>query len=245
MNKNIILVINKIRIDGIIDESLVQINEYNHSKGLYYGGGGSYTKFIGSYGRKIKFKTITPYYEKSLNNNQDKFKDYRQLAEYASRNIVPLISTSNAEYDGNYILTMFEHFEDNNGNFTASWELEEIIPYNITQKKFVTNKPPKYKKPTKISSIKSSGFKAKHGSSNTRFLLNKCPNMSKGSKNKACVKRLQRFLKSGGFYTKYKVNGVYGKHMVKAIKNAQLKRKLPKTGKWDEKTKKYYKKKYK
>lgn len=62
--------------------------------------------------------------------------------------------------------------------------------------------------------------------------------VSKGSKDKATVKKIQRALKKNGFYIKekghyLKVDGIYHKYTVKAVKQFQKAKKLKVTGKVD------------
>lgn len=65
--------------------------------------------------------------------------------------------------------------------------------------------------------------------------------VSKGSKNKAMVKKIQRALKKNGYYLRYKghylkVDGYYGPCTVRSVKQFQKAKKLKVTGKVDEKT---------
>ena len=66
--------------------------------------------------------------------------------------------------------------------------------------------------------------------------------ISKGSKNHAMVKKIQKALIKKGYYKSssgkaYKVDGNYGDLTVKAVKQFQNAKKLKVTGKVDEKTK--------
>ena len=69
--------------------------------------------------------------------------------------------------------------------------------------------------------------------------------MKKGSTSKKCVKSLQKFLQSKGYYKNYKVDGLYQIYTEKAVKSLQKQYKLKVTGQWDKNTRAYWQKKYK
>ena len=60
--------------------------------------------------------------------------------------------------------------------------------------------------------------------------------VSKGSKAKATVKKIQKALKKNGYYTQYPVDGIYQQKTVNAVKQFQKAKGLKVTGKVDEKT---------
>ena len=60
--------------------------------------------------------------------------------------------------------------------------------------------------------------------------------VSKGSKDKAMVKKIQNALKKKGYYTGYKVNGIYDKNTQNSVKQFQKSNGLKVTGKVDQKT---------
>ena len=60
--------------------------------------------------------------------------------------------------------------------------------------------------------------------------------VSKGSKDKAAVKKIQKALKKNGYYRSYPVNGIYQQSTFNAVKQFQKAKGLKVTGKVDEKT---------
>ena len=143
------------------------------------------------------------------------------------------------------MLTGFDYTEDTNGNYIIDWEFQEVIKFNVTSKTFrVWGKAVSSTNKKKKTTTKTSNTQNKL-SSNIKLLLKSCPLMSKGSSNKKCVKSLQKFLQSKGYYKNYKVDGIYAIYTEKAVKSLQKQNKLKSTGKWDKNTRAYFQKKYK
>lgn len=82
-------------------------------------------------------------------------------------------------------------------------------------------------------------------STTTKTLLKSCGTLSPSNKASKCVKYLQKFLQSVGYYKKQKVDGIYGSKTKAEVKKLQKAKKLKQTGKWDNNTIKYFRKKYK
>ena len=243
MNNNYV-VFENIPILNIIDEINVKYTrEYNTSP--YIGEIGSSTNFVSELGKIISFKSILPKYSES----DYSIEDYRNLSvEYKNKTGV-LTSTSNLDLKGNYLCTNFEVTEDTGNNFTISWEFTEVMGFNRIKKSFrvwgsaKTATQPSTKKPSSTTTKKSGSTNSI--STNTKKLLKDCGTLSPSNKSRTCVKYLQKFLQAGGFYTKYKIDGIYAKYTTAELKKAQKKRKLKQTGKWDKATIRYYQKKYK
>ena len=143
---------------------------------------------------------------------------------------------------GNYLITGFEVVEDTGNNFTISWELTEVNPFNFTSNSFQVWGSAKKTKPKSNNNSKKSGSKINKKS---KTLLKTCGTLSPSSKVNKCTKYLQKFLQSLGYYKKYKVDGIYSEHTKAEVKKLQKAKKLKVTGKWDKETIKYFKKKYK
>lgn len=238
------IVFNGMNINNIIEEIDVS-KERDYSDSPYVGSSGSTTSYVSEYARVITCSSLCMHYEESAHGNPHRIDDYKQLAETYKNKTAVLTSESNLDLKGNYMITKFNVTEDTMGNFTIDWEFKEVVPFNVTKQTF---------KVWGKSSVASTGASKKTTttktstsgpSSNTKYLLKSCPLMSKGSKSKSCVKRLQKFLQAGGFYKGYKVDGVYSTYTFKAVKQAQKKRKLKQTGNWDKTTRAYYQKLYK
>lgn len=234
------IVFNGMNINRIIDQ--IDVNtEKAYTDSPYVGSSGSHTEYISENGRVITCQSLCMHYEQSAHGNSHRIDDYKQLAKTHKNKTGVLTSNSELDLKGNYLISKFDVTEDTMGNFTISWEFREVVPFNVTKQSFrVWGKAGVSKTGTTKTTTTSSG-----PSTNTKYLLKVCPLMSKGSKSTACVKRLQKFLQSGGLYKGYKVDGVYGTYTVKAVKQAQKKRKLKQTGKWDTTTRAYYQKLYK
>lgn len=236
-----------IPITNIIDEISIK-SDRDYKTSPYVGGTGSNTNFISELGRVISFKSVCPYYEQIENDGTFKTTSpltvFKNLAkEYKDKTGV-LTSTSHIDLKGNYLCTNFEVVEDTGHNFTISWEFTEVIPFNSVKKTFrVWGSAAKATSSTKQSkTAKTSGSKL---SSTSKKLLKSCGTLSTSTKVSKCVKYLQKFLQSLGYYKKHKVDGIYGSNTKSAVKKLQKAKKLKTTGKWDKATVKYFQKKYK
>ena len=140
-------------------------------------------------------------------------------------------------------MTGFDYTEDTQGNFICDWEFTEVMKFNVTAKTFrVWGKATSSTNKTKKATTKT----AKNSlNSNVKYLLKTCGTMKKGSTSKKCVKSLQKFLQSKGYYKNYKVDGLYQIYTEKAVKSLQKQYKLKATGQWDKNTRAYWQKKYK
>lgn len=235
------LMLNGVSIDAI-EDSISETNDMTHSTNVHVGVKASDTTFISEAGRKLTFKSIVHALETSSSGNEHRIQDYQDLADTVKKTAAYLVSNSYAKYNGKYIITKFDKEEDSGGNFEISWELQEIITTSVTSKTFrVWGKAP--------STSSSSTATKVTCSDNTKYLLTKCPTMSRAKYESkhgvACVKRLQIFLQAGGYYLKYKLDGWFSVYTEAELKKAQKKRGLPQTGVWDAKTISYYKKLYK
>lgn len=231
---------NETPITNIIDEITVKADrDYNTSP--YIGGTGSNSSFISELGRVISFKSLCPSYEE-VDADNPPIQVYRQLSEdYRSKTAV-LTSESHLDLKGNYLVTGFEVTEDTGHNFTIDWEFTEVVPFNSIRQTFqVFGSANKNSKKQQTTS-KTSGGKLNKSS---KKLLKSCGVLSSSTKVKPCVKYLQKFMQSLGYYKKYKVDGVFGKSTKSELKKLQKAKKLKKTGEWDKKTIKYFQKKYK
>lgn len=222
-----------------ITDSFSVSKTQNHRTSPYIGDKGSNTSYVSSTGKIISFKSMC-LNDETGTGDIPRIQEYIALSETYNQKESTLTSPSYANLNGNYILTDFKYSEDTSGNFTIDWEFTEQIPFNVTQKTFrVWNK-------SKINT--STKTTKKSLDSNTKKLLNDCPTLSKGSTKTKCVKYLQLFLQSQGYYAKNKVDGKYEDKTVSAVKKLQqkytkniLNGKLLKTnGKWDENTRTYF-----
>jgi hypothetical protein len=239
--KYTILVLGGMNINAI-EDSIKEVKDMQHSTNVHVGVKASDTTFISESGRKLTFKSIVHALETSAHGREHRIQDYQYLADSVKKTPAFLVSNSYAKYNGKYIITKFDETEDSGGNFEIEWELQEVIAAPVTSKTFrVWGVSP--------SNSSSSNAKKVTVPSNTKYLLTKCPVLSRkkyeSKKGVPCVKRLQIFLKAGGFYLKYKDDGWFSKYTEQELKKAQNKRKLPQTGVWDAKTIAYYKKIYK
>ena len=238
--KYTILILNGMYINAI-EDSIKEVNDMQHSTNVHVGVKASDTKFISESGRKLTFKSVVHALESSAHGKEHRIQDYQAMSDIVKKTPAFLTSNSYAQYNGKYIITKFDVTEDSGGNFEIDWELQEVITAPVTSKTFrVWGNAP--------SNSSSSTAKKVTVSSNTQYLLTKCPILSRKKYEPyhgvACVKRLQVFLQAGGFYLKYKLDGWFSKYTEAELKKAQKKRKLPQTGVWDAKTIAFYKKLY-
>ena len=236
-------------ITNIISEiDIKKARDYNTSP--FIGGSGSNTDFISQLGRVLTFKSIVTSYEE-LNDDgtvmeNPPIKVYEKLAEdYKSKTGV-LTSESHIDLKSNYLCTGFNVIEDTGGNFTIDWEFTEVLKFNKVKPTTFrvwgsAAQSTNSKKQSKTSS-KTSGNKVNKTS---KALLTKCGTLSPSNKVSKCVKYLQKFMQSLGYYKKYKIDGIYAQYTKAELKKLQKAKKLSQTGKWDKKTIAYFKKKYK
>ena len=225
-------------INYILDE--INVNKpYEHSTSDYVGSAGSKTSFVSSGGREISFKSICKHDEKSAHGRGHRIKDYKALVNKYTRKPGVLTSKSKSNIKGNYIITKFDYNEDTKGNFIIDWGFKEVKKFNAKKKTFRV-----WGKSTS-SANKNKKSKALKISKNTKYLLKTCGTLKKGSTNSKCVKSLQKFLQSKGYYKNHKVNGKFDVNTEKAVKSLQKANKLKATGQWDKKTRAYFQKKYK
>lgn len=231
---NINYVLNEINVD--------KDQEFNNSP--YIGQVGSTTNYVSSSGRTISFKSLCKKDEQSPHGRGHRINDYQYLADNFNQTAKVLTSSSQSNLKGNYLCTGFSYAEDTGGNYIIDWEFQEVIPFNVTKKTFrVWGKAVSSSKKSKNTKTKKSG--GNNLSSNVKYLLKTCPTLKKRDSHKKCVKSLQKFLQSKGFYKNYKVDGLYQIYTEQAVKGLQKKCRLKVTGKWDKATRSYFQKKYK
>ncbi len=241
-------------VEGVEIKNIEGINEdpqWEHVTNSNVGVKGTDTQYISEEGRKITFHSSIPYDEPKYD-----IRFYRKLAEKLK--IPPktepfaylLTSNAKGDYKGNYILVDFQPKMDNAGNYELDWHFQEVIVPKVTEKTFRVFG-------TATTTKKTGTVKKAVASNNTMLLILNCPVMGRKikigngkttyeeKKGISCVKRLQKFLQAGGYYTKYLVDGWFSTYTAKELKKAQKKRKLKQTGNWDKKTIEYYKKLYK
>lgn len=231
-------------INNIIDEINVDKPTSYHTSS-YVGSVGSKTEYVSGDGRVITFKNICKYNEESPNGRGYRINDYISLFERYYDKVKVLTSPSKSNINGNYMLTGFNYTEDTQGNYIINWEFQEVIKFNVTEKTFrVWGKSVSSANKKKKTTTKTSNTENKL-SSNIKLLLKSCPLMSKGSSSKKCVKSLQKFMQSKGYYKKYKVDGIFAIYTEQELKKLQKANKIKATGKWDKNTRAYWQKKYK
>ena len=239
------IVFEGMNINYIIDEINVEKDqEFNNSP--YIGQDGSTSNFISSSGRIISFKSLCKKDEQSPHGRGHRINDYAYLAKNFNKTAKVLTSSSQSNLNGNYLCTGFNYSEDTAGNYIIDWKFQEVIKFNVTKKTFkVWGKSVSSANKQKKTTTKKSG--ANNLSTNVKYLLKTCPTLSKEKDDspKKCVKSLQKFLQSKGFYKNYKIDGLYKIYTEKGVKGLQKKCKLKPTGKWDKNTRSYFQKKYK
>lgn len=237
------IVFGGMNINNIIEEIKIDRTQ-SFTTSPYVGKMGSSTKFSNANGRTITFKSICKYDEKSPHGRGHRIMDYLHIADTYNRKTAVLTSKSESHINGNYINTKFDYTEDTQGNYIIEWEFQEVIKFNVTKKTFrVWGKAISSSNKTKKTTTKTSS--SNNLNSNVKYLLKTCGTMSKGNTSKKCVKSLQKFLQSKGYYKNYKVDGLYQVYTEQAVKGLQKKFKLKSTGKWDKNTRSYFQKKYK
>lgn len=237
------IVFDGMNINYIMDEINVE-RDQDFNTSPYIGQIGSTTNHISTSGRIISFKSLCKRDERSPHGRGHRINDYIYLSKKFNKKPKVLTSSSKSKLKGNYIITNFNYSEDTAGNYIIEWEFTEVIKFNVTRKTFrVWGKSVSSANKQKKTTTKNSG--ANNLSSNVKFLLKTCPVMAQGHKGAKCVKSLQKFLQSKGYYAKYKVDGIYAKYTAQEVKKLQKKFKLKATGKWDKNTRNYFQKKYK
>lgn len=217
----------------------IKINQQrNYSNNSFVGNPSSNDiTYISSDGKTVSFQSIVE--AKDINT----LNIYRNLEkEYTTKTGV-LVSTTDLDVNGNYYLTSYNEEKLVNGSYIINWEFTEFIKPNKVQATFkrigksATKKTTTTKKTTK-----------KETSTYITKLLTDCKTMKKGQTNSKCVKYLQKFLQSKGYYKKYKVDGDYLVYTQQAVKQLQkaYKIKVSKAnqGVWDSVTRNYWRKKY-
>ena len=241
------IVFENIPITNIIDDiTITKSRTYNTSP--YIGGsGGSTSNFVSELGRVISFKSICPNYDET--DAESPISIFQGLSETYKNKTGVLTSNSHVDLKGNYLCTGFEIVEDTGNNFTIDWEFTEVLPFNMVKKTFrvwgsaATKTASTTKKQTAAkTTTKTSGSKL---SSTTKTLLKSCGTLSPSNKSRKCVKYLQKFMQSLGYYKKYKVAGIYAKYTKSELKKLQKAKKLKATGNWNKTTLNYFRKKYK
>lgn len=231
-------------INNIINEIKIT-NPTSYNTSPYVGATGSSTNYVSSNGRVLSFKSLCTRTEESPHGRGHRINDYISLKTMYYKTAKVLTSPSESNINGNYMLTQMDYTEDTGGNYIIDWEFEEVIPFNVVEKTFrVWGKAISSTNKTKKTTTKTSSSTT-NLSSNTKYLLKTCPVMSKGHSGKKCVKALQKFLQSKGYYKNYKVDGLYQIYTEKAVKSLQKQYKQKVTGKWDKATRAYFQKKYK
>lgn len=232
---NINYIINEVKVDNHSD--------FNTSP--YLGKTGSTTNFVSTNGRVLSFKSLCKWDEQSAHSRGHRINDYKYIADLGKQSPKVLTSPSQSNLNGNYLCTGFDYTEDTQGNFEIDWEFTEVMKFNVTKKTFrVWGKAVSSSNTAKKTTAKKSSSQ-NNLNSNTKYLLKTCGTMKKGSTSKKCVKSLQKFLQSKGYYKNYKVDGVFAIYTEKAVKSLQKQYKLKVTGQWDAKTRAYWQKKYK
>ena len=194
-------------INNIVKE--INVNKpQNHNTSSYVGADGSTTNYVSSEGRTLTFKSICTSEEESPHGRGHRINDYKYLAENFNKTPKVLTSPSTSNINGNYIITKFDYTEDTGGNYNIDWEFKEVIKFNVVSKTFkVWGKSVSSANKNKKTTTKTSN--TRHLNRNTKYLLKTCPVMSKGHSGKKCVKTLQKFLQSQGYYKGYKIDGLY------------------------------------
>ena len=231
-------------INYITDSLSVKVNQ-NHRNSAIVGQDGSDISFVSSDARVISFKSICLKDERTDDGVNPRIQKYVELSRTYNKIDAKLIidDTNAPDAEGQYYLTGFDYTEDTMGNFDIDWEFTQAVQFNVTQKTFNVWNKAQAKKNAKAKMAKqlSGGTNL---NSNTKKLLKDCGTMKKGNTGN-CVKCLQHFLQSQGYYTKYKVNGTYNDATTSAVKSLQKKHKLKATGAWDTETLFYFQVKYK
>lgn len=218
-----------------ISQDISVKNSASYSTNDYLGGEGSNTTYVSSTGRKLSFKMVIPAYAESEQGYNNLVQDYMGLFQAYKKKPAVLTSQSNLNLKGNYLFTEFDITEDTGGNYECSCEFTEVTPFNATKKTFrvwgnvsSSNKAKKTTKKTKPFELNTTL------DSNSKILITKCGILKKLKTDKVfiCVKRLQKFLQKQGFYTKYKIDGKYGKQTFNAVKSLQTVIGLKNKGKW-------------
>lgn len=222
-----------------ITDSLDIKRAQNHRNTPIIGQDGSDISFVSTDARVITCKSLCLRDEKSTDNNDYRINQYIYMSETFNKVSAPLTldSVTKTRVIGNYFITGFDYTEDTMGNFTINWEFTEEVIFNVTQKTFRV-----WNKKQALSNAKK---KASTGlNSNTKKLLKDCPTLHQGAAG-SCVKALQQFLQSQGYYTKHKVDSKYFQSTADAVKSLQKKYKLKTTGDWDASTRLYFQIKFK
>ena len=227
-------------ITNIIGEiNIKQTRNYNTSP--YVGGTGSSTNYVSELGRVITFKSICTNYDEDIGSKAP-ITVFKELAKTYKSKTGVLTSSSRLDLKGNYLCTGFDVVEDTGNNFTIEWEFTEVLKFNKVKKTFRVWGSSSSTKKKSTKKTKTSGSKL---SKTSKTLLKSCGTLTPSNKTRKCVKYLQKFLQSLGYYKKSKVDGKYGSKTKAEVKKLQKAKKLKQTGNWDKNTLKYFQKKYK
>lgn len=227
-------------INYITDSLEIKRNQ-NHRNAPIIGQDGSDISFVSSDATVITFKSLCLGDEVSTDGSTNRINQYIQLSQTYNKTQAPLHieSVTSGNVDGEYFITGFDYTENTVGDFTIDWEFTKYIKFNVTKKTFRV-----WNKKQALSNAKKTANKGLD--SNTKKLLKDCGTMKLGYIN-SCVKSLQIFLQSQGYYTKHKVDGKYYNSTVEAVKSLQKKYpkklgglKLKANGEWDDNTRTYF-----
>lgn len=240
MNNGVIIDIKNISTDISINNSV----DYNNNKLK----NSNYLFFNDVVTKEINFSSIVPNYDKELLNT------YNNAWENNINNINEVIIYYNLFNDNdtgdnylesspNYYWVGFELEDSLDNSIIIKWSFIEYKSFKPVTKNFKIWSKIQTKNTNKTSSKKKG---KNEPSNNTKLLLSKCGNLHRiDDKSVKCVKYLQKFLKSGGYYKGYKTDGIFSYYTERELKKAQKKRGLLQTGKWDYLTRCYYIIKYK
>lgn len=225
-----------------ITESLEIKKNQNHRNAPIIGQDGSDIAFVSSDAHVITFKSLCLPDELSTDGSTNRINEYIALSQTYNKTPAALAmdSVTKDNVNGDYYITGFDYSEDTTGTFSINWEFTKQVKFNVTQKTFRV-----WNKAQALSNAKKKSSKGL--SSTTKKLLKDCGTMKKGSTGN-CVKCLQTFLQSQGYYTKYKVDGNYQEHTVSAVKALQKKYNIYEekgNGIWGIITRAVFQKKYK
>ena len=142
-------------------------------------------------------------------------------------------STDDISADDNQEIILEEDI--NQDQLTSTDENEKISSEDNTKEKLDDSSDKELKETNKVSE------KAKIATKSSSKKTSTFKTVSKGSKDKAMVKKIQKALKKNGYYIRFKghylkVDGWYGPCTFRSVKQFQKAKKLKVTGKVDEKT---------
>lgn len=238
----------KIKINHILNP-ISKTKQNNYSINTFLGNPGSNDiEYLSTGGRVLSFKSIVDRQHTSVLSR------YRNLARKYRSNRGVLVGASDLDVNGNYYLTGYNEEKQVNGSFIVSWEFTEYVKPNIVRKTFRSVG----KQVTKRNNL-SLGLDKKIGhvdkivspkktSKYITILLSDCGTLKYGTTNSKCVKYLQKFLQSKGYYKGYKVDGDYLQYTRAAVEQLQKAYKIRVSknnyGQWDKVTRNWWREKY-